>query len=289
MGAFLNELHPMCGTQLKFRPMSGASFVFRFTSNTSSPLSCLFSSSPVSLTHCQSTDVKGLLNELPDGHMEDQHVEFLTLDVLHGPTQRPIDTDTNALVFVCALRYKETYKAGGDYVPAAQQFQYQLILLDPVHKWDYTLIFDGRPSIETCHKHQRRFRKEDLVVINVSFIMMYVLICRWHFVKYTVSPTEANIHDGCCRQDNNKDLTVGIPVRRDSNEVIYDNRYVVIVHNWANEEYWSVNIDVIRSYCATCKVGDGMCYHRGLLLWIHYLYWDEERPTPKPANSSFCS
>ena len=46
---------------------------------------------------------------------------------------------------------------------------------------------------------------------------------------------------------------------------------------------------LMRSYCAACKAGCGMCYHRGGVMWMQHLHWGEGRPTPKPATSSFCT
>ena len=46
---------------------------------------------------------------------------------------------------------------------------------------------------------------------------------------------------------------------------------------------------IMRSYCASCKAGGGMCYHRASLLWMQYNHWGEGRPTPKPSTSAFCS
>ena len=46
---------------------------------------------------------------------------------------------------------------------------------------------------------------------------------------------------------------------------------------------------VQRSYCAECKAGFGMCYHRAGLLWMQMLHWGEGRPTEKPATSDYCS
>jgi hypothetical protein len=46
---------------------------------------------------------------------------------------------------------------------------------------------------------------------------------------------------------------------------------------------------IMRSYCAACKAGCGLCYHRAGLCWMQYLHWGEGRPTPKPCTAGFCS
>ena len=46
---------------------------------------------------------------------------------------------------------------------------------------------------------------------------------------------------------------------------------------------------VMRSYCASCKAGCGMCYHREAALWMQRLHWGEGCPTAKPAIALFCS
>ncbi|KAL3768178.1 hypothetical protein ACHAWO_006548, partial [Cyclotella atomus] len=46
---------------------------------------------------------------------------------------------------------------------------------------------------------------------------------------------------------------------------------------------------MMRSYCAFCEAGCGLCYHRAALLWMQYLHWGEGRPTPKPVTAGFCS
>ena len=45
---------------------------------------------------------------------------------------------------------------------------------------------------------------------------------------------------------------------------------------------------VMRSYCASCKAGCGMCYHREAALWMKHLHWGEGRTTAKPATALFC-
>ena len=56
--------------------------------------------------------VKDLFRELPGSNMGDQRVGVLTLDILHGPVQRPADIDTRKLVIICSPRHKEVYSEG---------------------------------------------------------------------------------------------------------------------------------------------------------------------------------
>ena len=42
---------------------------------------------------------------------------------------------------------------------------------------------------------------------------------------------------------------------------------------------------VMRLYCAACKAGGGMCYHRWSLLWKQHNHWGEGRPTPRPTTA----
>ena len=178
--------------------------------------------------------VKGLLPELPGGSMKDNgHCGFSGLDILRNKT-RPADIDTGTLVFVCALRHKEAFN-NGDYTPAARKFQRQLIALNLIHQWDYTCIFDGRPPIEKCHEHQRRRGWDDSVVVDSTFIAICAKICKRHFVKYVVAPYEADMQVG--RQ---KEGTVA--VCRDSDEIAYGNKLVVIIDNYQKEEYRVIDL-----------------------------------------------
>ena len=61
---------------------------------------------------------------------------LIPLGLLRG---RPVDIDTGTLIYVCALRHKDVYNAG-DYLPAAAEFQRQIISLNLLYKWDVTLV-----------------------------------------------------------------------------------------------------------------------------------------------------
>jgi hypothetical protein len=130
---------------------------------------------------------------------------------------------------------KKRLICNGNYTPAAREFQHQLIALNLIHQWDYTCIFDGRPPIEKCHEHQRRRGRDDSVVVDSTFIAICAKICKRHFVKYVVAPYEADMQVG--RQ---KEGTVA--VCRDSDEIAYGNKLVVIIDNYQKEEYRVIDL-----------------------------------------------
>lgn len=49
-----------------------------------------------------------------------------------------------------------------------------------------------------------------------------------------------------------------------------------------------VFMHVMRSYCASCKAGCGMCYHRAGALHMQHHHWGEGRPTERPATAGWC-
>ena len=106
-----------------------------------------------------------------------------------------------------------------------------------IYKWDYTLVFDGRPPEEKRHEHARRREKVGSVVIDSTFISICVVICKRHFVKYVVAPAEADMQVGRW-QDG------AVPVCRDSDEIAYGNRYVVFIDNWHREQFRVVDLNV---------------------------------------------
>ena len=122
--------------------------------------------------------ITGILKELPGGDMKTSaYVGFDTLDLLRGV---PVDIDTGTLLYACALRHKDAFNAG-DYLPAAAEFQRQIISLNLLYKWDFTLVFDGPRPEEKRHEHARRSGNDAHIDIKAEFIAMCVVVCKRHF------------------------------------------------------------------------------------------------------------
>ena len=86
--------------------------------------------------------ITDLLKELPDGDAKTStRYGFANLAILRS---FPASIDAGTLLFVCALRHKDVL-AAGDYASAAREFQRQIISMNLLYKWDYTLEFDGIP------------------------------------------------------------------------------------------------------------------------------------------------
>ena len=156
-----------------------------------------------------------LLQDLPGGESKTSAcVRFEKLDLLRS---RPPDIDTGTLICVSALQHKDAYNVS-KYLPAAGEFQRQVISLNLLYKWDTTLVFDGQPPDEKRHEHTRRCGDDNHVVIKAEFIA----ICKRHFIHFIVSPAEADMQVG-------KIQTGAVVVCRDSDETAYGNLTVVIV------------------------------------------------------------
>ena len=76
------------------------------------------------------------------------------------------------------------------------------------------------------------------------------------------------------------------------------NDYLVMVQIATNATTYELHghdlgecAHIMRSYCAYCKAGCGMCRHRAALLWMQHLHWSEHRPMAieRPPTSDFCS
>ena len=145
---------------------------------------------------------------------------FSRLDILCNKSC-PADLDTGTLIFVCALRHKESYN-NGDYMPDDCKFQRQIITLNLIYKWDYTCVFDGHPPSKKRHENQRRRECEDSAIINSTIIAIQAHICKRCYVKYTVAPIEADMQIGRSREGT-------VTVCCDSNETTYGNCRVVFV------------------------------------------------------------
>ena len=64
--------------------------------------------------------ISGSLTALPGGTMANSRFSFSKLTELQD-TQDPIDIDSGTLVFLCALKYKDTYNAC-NYIPVFENF-----------------------------------------------------------------------------------------------------------------------------------------------------------------------
>lgn len=63
---------------------------------------------------------------------------------------------------------RRTYD-NGDYIPATGEFQRQFIAFDLVHKWEYTLVFDGCPAKEKQYENQQHCDKGRGFAIKTFF------------------------------------------------------------------------------------------------------------------------
>ena len=178
--------------------------------------------------------IKNLLKKLPsDDALQFQRYDFSKLEILRNKNGQA-DIDTMTLLVVCALRHKEAYNAG-NYIPAAREFQRQVISMNLVHRWDFVLVFDGHPPKIKEHEHARQKSKDDSIRINATFIAIFIRVCKRHFVRYIVAPEEADMQVGRTR---------GVPVCRDADLIAYGHSTVVFVDNWSREEYRVVNMEV---------------------------------------------
>ena len=176
--------------------------------------------------------ITDLLKELPGGNAKTcTRYGFADITILRS---FPASVDTGTLLFVCAFRHKDAFDAG-DYIPAAREFQRQIISMNLLYKWEYTLVFDGIPPKEKRHEHRRRQSKQGSLTMTAKFISICILICKRHFVKFVVAPAEADMQVG-------RTADGGIPVCRDSDDIAFGNFTVVIVDSWPKEQYRLVDL-----------------------------------------------
>ncbi|KAL7554211.1 hypothetical protein ACHAWF_017633 [Thalassiosira exigua] len=181
--------------------------------------------------------IRGILKELPGGDARTcQRTGFEKLDFLSGDKRLHADIDAMTLAFVVAIRHKEAFNRR-IYAPSAADFQRQIVVLKQVHKWDFTLIFDGKSPPEKIHEHRRRKAKEGGISITPAFIAICIRICQGLFVPFIVAPFEADMQVARIRPD-------AIAVCRDSDELGYGNKKVVFVDTWPREEFRVVDLSV---------------------------------------------
>jgi len=114
--------------------------------------------------------INKLLPEFPGGPMTSAKAGFDLLNpLLQG--DETTDVDMGTLVYVCALKHKNTYN-GGNYTPALREFHRRLTILTTLHGWKMNCIFDGQTPPEKRYEHARRSNKEDSIAITSQFILM---------------------------------------------------------------------------------------------------------------------
>jgi hypothetical protein len=123
------------------------------------------------------------------------------------------------------------------------EFHRQLIVLRVVYKWDFTAIFDGCPPPQKAPEHQRRRaeaqKKDDNTGISITseYIALCAHACKRYFHKFVVAPAEADMQ--ACRRDPS-----AVAVCRDSDLIAYGLPFVVIVDDYAKEEFRVIDMTI---------------------------------------------
>ena len=170
--------------------------------------------------------IKNLLKELPGGNsLTDTIHGFDNLHLLRDRKNK-VDLDAGTLVFVSALRNRETYSQG-IYKFAAAEFQRELMCLVEVYRWDIRVIFDGKPPTEKRFEHARRRDREDGVEITSLFIAFCIEVCKVMCVPYMVAAGEADVQVG-------KQRDGAIAATRDSDLLAYGNKRVILIDNYGS-------------------------------------------------------
>ena len=101
--------------------------------------------------------ITDLLKELPGGNVKTStRYGFANLTILRSFLA---SIDTSTLLFVYAIRHKDAYNAG-NYIPSAKEFQRQIIAMNLLHKWDYTLVFNGCGDAAVRERRRPRVAQE---------------------------------------------------------------------------------------------------------------------------------
>ena len=105
--------------------------------------------------------INKLLPEFPGGPMTSAKAGFDLLNpLLQG--DETTDVDMGTLVYVCALKHKNTYN-GGNYTPALREFHRRLTILTTLHGWKMNCIFDmGR------HHQKKDTNMQDVAIKKIQ-------------------------------------------------------------------------------------------------------------------------